>query len=178
MSLAYVALGANLADPVAQIAAALVTLTQVPQTRLLRASSLYRTAPVGVHGQPDFINAVAALETSLAPQALLAALFAAALFPLAWRGGAAEKAVVRANGEIVAEVRLTESRNVEVEGPLGVTRIEIAPGRARVAADPGPRQYCVRQGWLKRPGEIAICAPNHVSLQIAGRRNGFDSIAY
>jgi hypothetical protein len=56
--------------------------------------------------------------------------------------------------------------------------ILVEPGRARVAADPGPRQYCVRQGWLKRPGEIAICAPNHVSLQIAGRRSGFDSIAY
>ena len=109
---------------------------------------------------------------------LLAALFAAALFPLAWRGGAAEKAVVRANGEIVAEVRLTESRNVEVEGPLGVTRIEIAPGRARVAADPGPRQYCVRQGWLMRPGEIAICAPNRVSLQIAGRTRAYDSLSY
>ena len=35
-----------------------------------------------------------------------------------------------------------------------------------------------RQGWLKRPGEIAICAPNHVSLQIAGRAAGYDSLAY
>jgi 2-amino-4-hydroxy-6-hydroxymethyldihydropteridine diphosphokinase len=41
----------------------------------LRTSSLYRTAPVGIHNQPDFINAVAALETSLDPLALLAALF-------------------------------------------------------------------------------------------------------
>jgi adenosylhomocysteinase len=35
-------------------------------------------------------------------------------------------------------------------------------------ADPGPRQYCVRQGWLARPGEIAICAPNQVSVEIRG----------
>lgn len=76
MPLAFVALGANLADPVVQVRAALEALTQLPDSRLLRASSLYRTAPVGIHGQPDFINAVAALETSLAPQALLAALFA------------------------------------------------------------------------------------------------------
>ena len=75
MPLAFVALGANLADPVAQVRAALEALTRLPDSRLLRASSLYRTAPVGIHGQPDFINAVAALETSLAPQALLAALF-------------------------------------------------------------------------------------------------------
>ncbi len=75
MPLAFVALGANLADPAVQVRAALEALTQLPESRLLRASSLYRTAPVGIHGQPDFINAVAALETSLAPQALLAALF-------------------------------------------------------------------------------------------------------
>lgn len=76
MPQAFVALGANLADPVVQVRTALEALTQLPESRLLRASSLYRSTPVGIHGQPDFINAVAALETSLAPQALLAALFA------------------------------------------------------------------------------------------------------
>ena len=76
MSLAYVALGANLADPVAQIQAALEALSSLPDSQLVRASSLYRTSPVGIHRQPDFINAVAAIETSLSPQALLAALFA------------------------------------------------------------------------------------------------------
>ena len=76
MSLAYVALGANLADPVAQIRAAFVALGTLPESRLLRTSSLYRTAPVGIHGQPDFINAVAAVDTTLTPQALLDALFA------------------------------------------------------------------------------------------------------
>ena len=76
MPQAFVALGANLADPVVQVRTALEALTQLPESRLLRASSLYRSTPVGIHGQPDFINAVAALETSLAPQTLLAALFA------------------------------------------------------------------------------------------------------
>jgi len=76
MSLAYIALGANLTDPVAQIRAAFVALGTLPESRLLRTSSLYRTAPVGIHGQPDFINAVAAVDTTLTPQALLDALFA------------------------------------------------------------------------------------------------------
>lgn len=76
MHLAYVALGANLADPVEQVRAAIVALTGLPESRLLLTSSLYRTTPVGVHGQPDFINAVAALETTLSPQALLTVLFA------------------------------------------------------------------------------------------------------
>ncbi|MDR2450695.1 MAG: 2-amino-4-hydroxy-6-hydroxymethyldihydropteridine diphosphokinase [Candidatus Accumulibacter sp.] len=76
MSLAYIALGANLADPVAQVRAGIEALAALPDARLLCASSLYRSAPVGIRGQPDFINAVAAMETALDARALLAALFA------------------------------------------------------------------------------------------------------
>lgn len=76
MLLAYVALGANLADPVAQIRRALGALEAIPDSRLARHSSLYRTAPVGIHDQPDFINAVAELRTALPAEALLEALFA------------------------------------------------------------------------------------------------------
>jgi len=75
MGIAYVALGANQADPLAQVRAALEALTRLPESRLLRASSLYRTAPVGIRGQPDFINAVASFETTLTPHAMLDALF-------------------------------------------------------------------------------------------------------
>ncbi|HRF05153.1 2-amino-4-hydroxy-6-hydroxymethyldihydropteridine diphosphokinase [Accumulibacter sp.] len=77
--LAYVALGANLADPLAQVRAAGRALADLPECRLLRLSSLYRTAPVGsrtIRGQADFINAVASLHTRLSPAQLLDALFA------------------------------------------------------------------------------------------------------
>lgn len=74
--LAFVALGANLADPLAQVSAAGRALASIPESQLLRLSSLYRTAPVGIRGQADFINAVAALETTLTPPQLLDALFA------------------------------------------------------------------------------------------------------
>ena len=59
---AYVALGANLGDPIATVRAAFEALRGVAGTRFIAASSLYRSAPVGLHDQPDFINAVAALE--------------------------------------------------------------------------------------------------------------------
>ena len=72
---AFVALGANLEDPAAQVRAALEALAALPGVRLIRASSLYRTAPVGVTGQPDYINAVAEVCTDLPPGELLAALF-------------------------------------------------------------------------------------------------------
>ena len=98
--------------------------------------------------------------------------------PLLWQGGFAERAIIRQDGRIFAEIDLGSRREVMVPGPLGTTRVAIEPGRARVVADPGPRQYCVRQGWLARPGEIAICAPNHVSVQIAGRTRAYDSLSY
>src|SRR5512143_2729069 len=73
---AFVGLGSNLADPVAQVLHALDALDNLPQTHVVRRSSLYRSAPVGYLDQPDFINAVAQLETALAPRALLDALLA------------------------------------------------------------------------------------------------------
>ncbi len=109
---------------------------------------------------------------------LLFAAGTAALAPVAFSGGVAEKAVVRRDGVVVAELPLTQKRRIEVAGALGTSVIEVQPGRARVAADPGPRQYCVRQGWLTRPNAIAICAPSHLSLSIAGRSADHDSLAY
>ena len=69
----YVALGANLGDARAAVAQALRDLGTLPQTQLLQASSLYRTAPIDSSG-PDYINAVAEIRTALAPDALLAEL--------------------------------------------------------------------------------------------------------
>jgi hypothetical protein len=110
---------------------------------------------------------------------VLAAIVAvAASFPLLWRGGPADRVVIRLDGRIVAEYPLSATRRVEVAGPLGTTVVEIQPGRARVLTDPGPRQYCVRQGWLTRANAVAICAPNHVSVGLAGKEPGYDSLTF
>ena len=71
--LAHVALGANLGDARATVSDAIAALDSLPQTRLLRASALYRSAPWEASG-PDFINAVAAVETGLDAHELLRAL--------------------------------------------------------------------------------------------------------
>jgi 2-amino-4-hydroxy-6-hydroxymethyldihydropteridine diphosphokinase len=76
VTLAYVALGANLGSPIITVKAAVAALDAIAETRRVATSSLYRTAPVGLKNQPDFINAVAALETKLSPHALLERLFA------------------------------------------------------------------------------------------------------
>lgn len=71
---AYLALGSNLQDPVLQVKRAILELATLPSTRLIKASSLYRNPPVGIVDQPDFINAVVEIETSLSPSELLSAL--------------------------------------------------------------------------------------------------------
>jgi 2-amino-4-hydroxy-6-hydroxymethyldihydropteridine diphosphokinase len=73
---AFVALGSNLGDPLATVQAAFSALRALPDSVLVAASSLYRSAPVGLRNQPDFINAVAALDTRLTAEALLEELFA------------------------------------------------------------------------------------------------------
>lgn len=72
----YVALGANIGDPARTILAAFDALAGLPDCRLVATSPRYLSAPVGLAGQPDFVNAVARLETSLSAPDLLAALFA------------------------------------------------------------------------------------------------------
>ncbi len=72
--MAWVGLGSNLSDPVKQVNTALAELDQLPQSRLLMCSGLYRSAPMGPKDQPDYINAVAGLMTALSAGVLLEAL--------------------------------------------------------------------------------------------------------
>ncbi|WP_242467657.1 2-amino-4-hydroxy-6-hydroxymethyldihydropteridine diphosphokinase [Thiocapsa imhoffii] len=70
----FIGLGSNLQEPVRQVREAIRTLAMLPHVALLARSRLYRTAPVGPPGQPDYVNAVVRLRTDLAPVALLRAL--------------------------------------------------------------------------------------------------------
>ena len=76
VSLAYIGLGSNLAAPGDQVERALAALDRLAHTRVTARSHLYRTAPWGYPDQPDFINAVAALETALDAHALMHGLLA------------------------------------------------------------------------------------------------------
>jgi 2-amino-4-hydroxy-6-hydroxymethyldihydropteridine diphosphokinase len=71
----FIALGANLGDAVATVNAAIIALRQLPGARFVVASSLYRTAPVGLRHQPDFINAVVAVDAVSPAPTLLDDLF-------------------------------------------------------------------------------------------------------
>jgi 2-amino-4-hydroxy-6-hydroxymethyldihydropteridine diphosphokinase len=74
VTVAFVGLGANLSEPRRHVEEALLDLDAIPHTRVVKTSSLYRTAPVGYAAQPPFVNAVAQLETGLPAERLLAEL--------------------------------------------------------------------------------------------------------
>jgi 2-amino-4-hydroxy-6-hydroxymethyldihydropteridine diphosphokinase len=76
VSVAFIALGANLGDPAATVRSALRELDQIQNTRVLQHSRLYRSRAVGPGSQPDYVNAVAQVETSVPPHEVLDELLA------------------------------------------------------------------------------------------------------
>ena len=71
MHKAFIALGSNLSSPASQVIRALQSIDKLPKTKLIKQSSLYKSAPVGYDKQPDFINAVAEIDTELSAETLL-----------------------------------------------------------------------------------------------------------
>lgn len=109
---------------------------------------------------------------------LLGAMCVAWLTLTLWSGDLADQAVIRSGGKIFRTVPLSIDQQIIVPGPLGTSVISIEKHRARISSDPSPRQYCVRQGWLQQAGEIALCLPNQVSVELTGKRKKYDSLNY
>ena len=70
----YIGLGSNLGHPETQLRRAVMALSKIPNSVLITVSPFYHTAPMGPQDQPDFVNAVVALDTYLPPEGLLCAL--------------------------------------------------------------------------------------------------------
>jgi hypothetical protein len=109
---------------------------------------------------------------------LLGGLCIALLGNKVWDGGIADTAVIRSGGKVFSTAPLSRDRRIEVPGPLGTSIITIEKGKARISSDPSPRQYCVRQGWLTQSGEISVCLPNEVSVELTGGQKKYDSLNY
>ena len=133
---AFIALGSNLADPAAQIRRGLHALSVLPVTRLVRHSSLYRNPPAGGLDQPEFVNAVAEIETGLGPRDLLRRLLDIERahgrvrdFPNAPR--TLDLDIVLYGGERIAEPGLTVPHPRMLErGFVMIPLAEIAPAAA------------------------------------------------
>jgi hypothetical protein len=102
----------------------------------------------------------------------------ASLFSLLWGSGSGTAVIIRSGGKVVTETSLDRDRDFEIQGPLGTTLIQVENRRVRIARDPSPRQYCVKQGWLSQAGEAALCLPNQVAIELVGAIKHYDSLAY
>ncbi len=100
------------------------------------------------------------------------------LFQSLWHGERAAKLRIRQGDNIYATLSLDQERTLNIHGPLGDSRIVIHQGQVRFEHSPCRNQYCVHQGWLKRAGQVAICLPNQVSLELLGGEKTYDSLNY
>jgi hypothetical protein len=107
-----------------------------------------------------------------------ALIFVAFTFYRFWQNETAGKLVIRQGDRIFASYSLDQNRTLDIHGPLGNSRVEIAHGKVRFSSAPCTNQYCVHHGWLSKVGQVAICLPNQVSLELIGAKRPYDSLNY
>lgn len=95
-----------------------------------------------------------------------------------WSFEHASKLKIRQGNQIIGTYDLNQSRNLRIHGALGDSLVSIAQGKVRFKQSPCNNQYCVHQGWLSRAGQVAICIPNQISLQLVGAKSSYDSLNY
>ncbi len=100
------------------------------------------------------------------------------LFHELWSNEHATSVQIRLGNKIYASYSLNQQREVHVHGQLGEAVISISQGKARFAKSPCTSQYCVHQGWLTRAGQVAICLPNQISLELLGEAKTYDTLNY
>lgn len=100
------------------------------------------------------------------------------LFQTLWSNTPASQLQIRQADKVIGTYDLNQTRELHIHGPLGKSHISIAQGKVRFKQSPCTNQYCVHQGWLQHAGQIAICLPNQISLQLIGEDKPYDSLNY
>lgn len=100
------------------------------------------------------------------------------LFQTLWSNTPASQLQIRQADQLIGSYDLNQTRELHIHGPLGDSRISIDQGKVRFKQSPCTNQYCVHQGWLERAGQVAICLPNQISLQLIGGKKPYDSLNY
>lgn len=100
------------------------------------------------------------------------------MFQHFWVSAPASQFKIRQGNHIVGTFDLNQNRELHIKGVLGESLISIQNGRVRFKQSPCNNQYCVHQGWLSHAGQVAICLPNQISLQLMGAKSAYDSLNY
>jgi hypothetical protein len=87
--------------------------------------------------------------------------------------------VITSQNKVIFKQRIDDFRGIKlinVKGPIGVTRFELRKDKVRVISSPCPKKICIKQGWISRPNQSIVCAPNRVVATIeAGASPGIDA---
>lgn len=102
----------------------------------------------------------------------------AVMFKQFWVLDSASQIKIRQGDRVLGLYDLNQSRELTIKGPKGFSVIIINNGKVRFKQSPCTNQYCVHQGWLSRAGQVAICLPNQISLQLIGNKTSYDSLNY
>lgn len=100
------------------------------------------------------------------------------MFQQFWSVTPASKLKVRQGDNVIGTYDLNQTRELIIHGEISDALISINQGKVRFKLSPCNNQYCVHQGWLSHAGQVAICIPNQISLQLIGAKNSYDSLNY
>ena len=87
-------------------------------------------------------------------------------------------ATILINGKAWKKFSLKQDQIIDVRGKVGTSRIQVKDGLIRFVDSPCNTKQCILQGWLKYAGELAVCLPNRISVQVVGRTPRYDSITF
>ncbi len=95
------------------------------------------------------------------------------LLPLTQKAGA--RVVVSSDNRIIFVAPLDKEQRVELDGPLGITVLQIKDGGARIVSSPCPQKVCIHMGEARHAGDLLACVPNQLVISVEGNEKGEDT---
>ena len=99
-------------------------------------------------------------------------ILCAALFVVVGMRAPGQSVQVKQGNNVIYKAPLAVDQKVDLEGPLGITELEIIAGQARIISSPCRFKVCIGMGKISRNGEIIACVPNRLLVQIVGQKDG------
>ena len=103
---------------------------------------------------------------------IVVAVLVALSFSLLFRQSAGARVVVSSDDQIVFVAPLDKDRRVELNGPLGITVLQIENGAARIISSPCTQKICIGMGEARHTGDLIACVPNQLVISIEGDSDG------
>ena len=103
--------------------------------------------------------------------AILILLAITSLFAINMKRQPGETCSIEVSGKLIDHLKLSENRDLLVNGPIGETLIKIKNHKVRVTHSDCPEKICVKTGWIHKTGEFIVCVPNKVVIKIDGEKN-------